>query len=244
MTQEPLHERTTAPSARAAAACVGVVVAGAPLILDFSGTLFLESWSMLIVADLHLEKGSAYARRGMFLPPWDTAATLERLANVVNRWRPKTVVALGDSFHDPLAGDRMALADRDRLRSLQSGRAWIWVAGNHDPAPPAAIEGDRTDEIAIGGLRLRHQPRAGACPGEIAGHLHPAARIIAMGGSVRRKCFVNDGERCVMPAFGAYAGGLNLRDAAFDEIFDRAKTAHVLGREGIYAVHERFCAPE
>lgn len=222
-----------------------MMVATTPLLVDPAGALLLEAESLLIVADLHLEKGSFYAARGVLLPPWDTAATLARLAGLLSRWRPRRVMALGDSFHDPRAGERIGAADRACLAAMQAGRDWIWIAGNHDPAPPAFVGGETAQEIAIGRLRFRHQPQAGACRGEIAGHLHPVARVVSASGSVRRRCFVSDGQRCVMPALGAYAGGLNVRDAAFDPLFGaRRKTAHVLGRAKVYAISERFCAME
>jgi hypothetical protein len=105
--------------------------------------------------------------------------------------------------------------------------------------------GQAAPEFSIGGLILRHEPQAGACRGEIAGHLHPVARVVSRSGSVRRRCLISDGERCVLPAFGAFAGGLNVRDAAFEPLFgSRRKTAHVLGRSGVYPISERFCAPE
>ncbi len=232
------------PDARLAAAH-HFAVAGASLRADPAGALFDEAARTLIVADLHLEKGSAFAERRVFLPPYDTAATLARLALVVARHAPRVVVALGDSFHDPRAGARMGEADRDALRALQAGREWIWIAGNHDPAPPQCLGGDAMAELRMGALVLRHEPRAGAQPGEIAGHLHPAAKVVSKTGSLRRRCFVEDGTRCVMPAFGAFAGGLNFRDEAFAPLFGaRAVHAHVLGRARVFRVPQDNCRPD
>jgi hypothetical protein len=219
-----------------------VQVAGVALRADPTGALFLEEERLLIVADLHLEKGSAYAERGVLLPPYDTAVTLAALAAVIARHSPRTVVALGDSFHDSRAGLRMAARDRDAIRALQAGRDWIWIAGNHDPAPPADVGGQARAELAVGPLVLRHLPTAGGAAGEIAGHLHPVVRVSSPSGSTRRRCFVADGSRCVMPAFGAYAGGLNIFDAAFDPLFAAGSfSAHALGRDRVYRIAMRYC---
>ena len=225
----------------------------------FSGALWIAAERALIVADLHLEKGSAFAERRVMLPPYDTAATLARLMAVVARFDPRLVVALGDSFHDRRAESRMAARDRAALRALTTGRDWIWIAGNHDPAPPRDVGGEAMAELRLGSVALRHEPggalagrsgdsRAlplfeGALPvGEIAGHLHPVARVWSESGSTRRKCFVADEARCVMPSFGAYTGGLNIRDAAFDGLFAGDPRAHALGRDRIYSVPLSRCA--
>ncbi len=213
--------------------------------MDSSGALYWPEERLLAVADLHFEKGSSYATRRVFLPPYDTAATLMRLLELVCLYQPKRIVALGDSFHDAAASARLGVQDRARIRALQSGRDWIWIAGNHDPAPPPGLDGDVMDELAIGRIRFRHAPRADAEEGEIAGHLHPMARIGGLGGTVRRRCFVSDGTRCILPAFGAFAGGLNLRDEAFGFLFREAdRFAHILGRSQVYRVAHRFCLPD
>src|SRR5215208_5061498 len=110
-------------------------LAGTELLADPSGALYWPDEGALIVADLHLEKGSALAKRGMLLPPYDTAATLARLARLIARWTPRLVIALGDSFHDADGHARMAASDRVALAALQRSRDWLWIAGNHDPHP-------------------------------------------------------------------------------------------------------------
>ncbi|WP_425374377.1 ligase-associated DNA damage response endonuclease PdeM [Lichenihabitans psoromatis] len=220
-------------------------VAGMHLLADAAGALLAENDRVLLVADLHLEKGSSLARRGMLLPPYDTAATLHRLGTLIARYAPRRVVALGDSFHDRRATERLSIADRETLAALQAGRDWLWIAGNHDPEPPAGLWGEIATEWQFGPLLLRHEPQAGMATGEIAGHLHPAAIVAGRGGTVRRRCFVSDGSRCVMPAFGAYAGGLNLHDKAFTALFARGpRIAHALGRDRVYPVPEHRCLPE
>ncbi len=220
------------------AALVGVM--GVVLEAFLEGALWWADERLLCVADLHLEKGSSFARRGQLLPPYDTGETLARLATLIDRLRPKTVVALGDSFHDDDGAHRLSAADRASLGRLQSGRDWIWIAGNHDPHLPEGLAGGRLDELSVGPLTFRHEPAEGLADGEIAGHLHPAARVIGRGRSVRRRCFAGDGYRLILPAFGAYAGGLDVRDPAFAGLFRRKSfRAFVLGDAGVYPVGPR-----
>lgn len=215
-------------------AAASALIAGVRLGLLPEGALYWPDEKTLVVADLHLEKGSAFAARGQMLPPYDTAATLARLEALLARLGPDRVIALGDSFHDSRAGARMTEEHRARLVRLTGSREWIWIAGNHDPAPPAGVGGIARAELRLGPLTFRHEPRPGALPGEIAGHLHPAARIVGRGRSIRRRCFASDQRRLVMPAFGALAGGLNVLDEAFRPLFSgRAFHAFMLGE----AVH-------
>ena len=214
-----------------------ITLADTALLADPSGALFQPDSATLIVADLHLEKGSHFARRGQFLPPYDTRETLSRLAAVIDRWAPERVVALGDSLHDSAAADRLHDGDREALAILQEGRAWVWVTGNHDPEISARLGGSVVDQVHLGGLVLRHEPFAGPATHEIAGHLHPAARLSIYGHTLRRPCFVGNGRRLVLPAFGAFTGGLNVLDEAFSPLLSREHTqVLMLGRQGIYAV--------
>jgi uncharacterized protein len=219
-----------------------IALAGTALVADPAGALYWPDERLLVVADLHLEKGSAFARRGVLLPPYDTATTLARLARVIERHAPRLVIALGDSFHDGHGPARMSGGDHAAVAVLQRGRDWIWIAGNHDPDPPDTIGGRFADVLALGPLMFRHQPSPDPCDGEIAGHLHPLARVAQRGRAVRRRCFASDGRRLVMPAFGAYAGGLNVRDEAIFGLFGSlAFTAHMLGAQRLYAVAAERC---
>src|SRR6188508_1850549 len=193
-----------------------VAIADVTFLADLSGALFWKEQSLLVVSDLHLEKGSSFAARGVLLPPYDTVATLSRLAGVIARHDPRMVIALGDSFHDRAAHERLSVPDREALTAMQARRDWIWISGNHDPALPSDL-GVVASEVAIGPIVFRHEP-TGAF-GEIAGHLHPKARVATRGRSMERRCFASDGERAVMPAFGAYTGGLSIRDVAFAKLF-------------------------
>jgi DNA ligase-associated metallophosphoesterase len=218
-------------------------VAGVALVADCAGALYWPEEGILAVADLHLEKGSSFAARGVLLPPYDTAATLARIAALVARYAPRTVIALGDSFHDGKGPARVAASDRTTLAALQRGRDWIWIKGNHDPDPAHGIGGTFTITLAVGAVSFRHEPTG--ADGEIAGHLHPVARLSARGRSVSRRCFASDGRRLVMPAFGAYAGGLNVRHRAFADVFGTlAFTAHMLGEGRIYALAADRCLPD
>lgn len=222
-----------------------IVVCGASLIADPTGALYWPDEGLLAVADLHLEKGSAFAARGVLLPPYDTAATLARLGRLIARYAPRLVIALGDSFHDGGGAARMVEPDRAALGILQRGRDWLWIAGNHDPDPAAGVGGQFAAMLALGPLTFRHEPSAEVPSGDIAGHLHPQARVARRGRAVSRRCFAANARRLIMPAFGAYTGGLNVRDRAIATLFGRLDfTAHMLGDSRLYAVAVARCLPD
>jgi DNA ligase-associated metallophosphoesterase len=207
------------------------------LTVDASGALFIQDARTLIVADLHLEKGSSFARRGQMLPPYDTRATLMRLEAVLAARDTRTVIALGDSFHDEDGAGRLPAEDARLLGWLQRGRTWVWISGNHDPKADARCGGEAADSLMLGGVTLRHEPDAASSAFEIAGHLHPVARLMWKATSVRARCFASDVSRVVLPAFGAYAGGLNVLDAAFVAVFPTGPARiDMIGRAGVYSV--------
>jgi DNA ligase-associated metallophosphoesterase len=219
-----------------------IAVAGTTLVADPAGALYWPDERLIAVADLHLEKGSAFATHGVLLPPYDTTATLARLARLIELYSPALVVALGDSFHDGGGPARMPEVSRTALTVLQRGRDWLWLAGNHDPDPPHGVGGRVAAELAIGPLTFRHEPSPYPVDGEVAGHLHPSARVAQRGRGVARRCFAADAKRMVMPAFGAYAGGLNIRDRAFVALFGALSfTAHLLGAGRLYAIPAARC---
>jgi DNA ligase-associated metallophosphoesterase len=211
-------------------------LAGVAVRMRPSGALWLETRRWLVAGDLHLEKGSSYGARGQLLPPYDTRATLEKLTAEVAATEPQAVILLGDTFHDRRATERLDGEDRLRIEWLAHGRTLVWVTGNHDPEAPAGLPGVSADEVQADGLVLRHEPRAGSQPGEVAGHLHPCARVMGRTGSVRARAFLTDGARMILPAFGAYAGGLNCRDVAFNGLWDGPVLAGALGRGKVHAV--------
>ena len=212
-----------------------IAIQGCAMVLDLTGAIYLPEHDGLLVADLHFEKGSSFAIRGMMLPPYDTRETLKALCAAVARFNPRVVIALGDSFHDIGGPDRLGDAERETLAGVQHGRDWVWVTGNHDRSLPASIGGEVRDEIDVGPLTLRHEPVEGA-GSEIAGHFHPVGKVVMRGRSTRRRCFLTDQSRCIMPALGAYAGGLNACDQVFNPYFPNGFTAHLIGAERIFAI--------
>lgn len=221
-----------------------VGIAGEAAVCDRRGVLYFPDYGLLAVSDLHLEKGSALARRGTLVPPYDTAATLIRLQAVIADYRPEIVVSLGDSFHDGHGAARMHAGFREHLEALMAGRDWFWVAGNHDPEAPAGLPGRTVREILVGALSFRHEPSRERVEGEISGHLHPCARIVQRGRSVRRRCFAGDGGRMIMPAFGAYTGSLNVLDRAYAGLFRRESLmAYMMGAQRVFALPGSMLQP-
>ena len=214
-------------------------VNGELLLLDCAGAAWWPAARTLVFSDIHFEKGSSLARRGALLPPYDTRTSLRRMAALIDRYAPARVIALGDSFHDCEAADRLDPDDRALLMTLAGRAEWVWIEGNHDPHPPAWLGGTVTAQIAIGGLVFRHEPSALPQAGEIAGHLHPCATVSLRGRSLRRKCFASDGMRLVMPAFGAYTGGLDVNETPIASLFPGAFAAYMLGGRRVYAVAAR-----
>jgi DNA ligase-associated metallophosphoesterase len=209
-------------------------IAGERLMLDPMGALFWPAQKLLAVSDLHLEKGSSFARKGMLLPPWDTHATLDRLTLLLRRWAPAVVVALGDSFHDGQGSGRLPPSEVQRLDAMTRAHRFVWVQGNHDPTAPVGIGGDWVMEHEAGPMVFRHQAIAAAGAGEVVGHHHPKAQIQARAGTVSRPGFVSDGRR-LMPAFGAYTGGLDVRDPAISRLFPRGARAFLLGKDRLFS---------
>jgi DNA ligase-associated metallophosphoesterase len=203
-----------------------------------SGALYWPAENTLLVADLHLEKHVSFARRGQLLPPYDTAMTLRRLAADLDATGADTMLALGDSFHRDEATAMLLEADRAALAALTARAAWIWLSGNHDPRPHR-LGGRCLAHFAHRGLVFTHEPGRGG-QGIVAGHLHPAARVLVGGRTTRRPCFVNDGRTMLLPAYGASAGAINILSRAFAGLFDHAALDVVmLGRGRVYAVHPR-----
>lgn len=209
-------------------------LAGERLMLDPAGALVWPARRLLAVADMHFEKGSAAASRGSLLPPFDTRVTLERLATLLRRHAPRMVVALGDSFHDAGGAGRLAAADAAVLAAMTAAADFVWVLGNHDPTPPEGIGGTSVPEWRAGPLVFRHQAVVGAM-GEISGHFHPKAQVAVSGALVSRPCFLADARRLLLPALGAYTGGLDVRAPAIARLFPRGGRVFLLGRERLFS---------
>ena len=148
-----------------------------------------------------------------------TNATIQRLAAAITRLEPECVVCLGDSFHDREAVCGLDTSSLTTLENLAGGCDWIWIAGNHDPAPPTILSGRAMETFRKGSLTFRHEPSCAMVAGEVSGHLHPSAVIAPKGTRIRRRCFASDGRRVILPAFGAFAGGLDVHERAFSGLF-------------------------
>jgi len=207
------------------------------------GALWWAKECTLIVSDLHLEKGSSYAAAGQMLPPYDTSSTLARVEALVKAYRPQRVISLGDSFHDRHAETRMVDSDAARVRALAGGTDWIWVEGNHDPDPPQHLGGRAAKVLQMGPIVFRHEPTGES--GEIAGHLHPCAKVISRGRSLRRRCFVSDGDRLIMPALGAFTGGLNVLDEAYSPCFpEGGMMVFAMSRSAVIPISSKRLVPD
>ncbi|MFC6619962.1 ligase-associated DNA damage response endonuclease PdeM [Novosphingobium panipatense] len=174
--------------------------------------LFWPREQALLVADLHLEKASFFARTGQMLPPYDTRETLERVASAIRVTGARRVFALGDSFHDSKGPARLEPHAAGMLSALTRALDWVWITGNHDPHLGAEAGGTRVEEMAVNGLMLRHQALPGTREAEVSGHFHPRLVVEARGRRIARPCAVRSENRLILPAFGALTGGMNAGD--------------------------------
>ena len=211
-------------------------LAGTALLLHASGVVLVPAHGMMIVADLHLEKATAFAARGQMLPPYETLDTLRRLLQLVTGFSPQTLVLLGDSFHSHLHSIDDGSPARAMIDRLAGMTRLVWIAGNHDPEVPLTVPGIRCAAWRLDTLLLRHAP-ADDGEIEIIGHLHPAARLQTRAGRQRRKCFLLSAGRLLMPAFGTLTGGLDVREPAIACWFPKGEArAFLLGKERLYEV--------
>lgn len=174
-----------------------------------TGALYWPQRRALLVADLHLEKGSWFAARGQMLPPYDSMATLDAVADAVARTDARELWCLGDSFHDALGCERLPADAQATLRSLTGRVQWHWIVGNHDPHFTDCFGGSVHDEVMLDGLILRHEARPHDARPELSGHFHPKFRVSLRGRSLSRRCFVATPTKLILPAFGALTGGLD-----------------------------------
>jgi uncharacterized protein len=215
---KPRMISSTRPCGLSRSHCIHL--SGMDFIPDLSGALYAPEVRTLLVADLHLEKGTSLARRGIHLPPFDTRESLLQLKAALTAINPRRLIFLGDSFHDDAARERIDVLDLASLRAITSEFETIWITGNHDPAPPTDIGGIIASEVIIGAVALRHVPVPLADgEAEISGHLHPAAAVESRGRRIRCRCFIADHRRIIMPAFGSYTGALSVRSGAFVDLF-------------------------
>jgi uncharacterized protein len=185
---------------------------GAEFVVAGEASLFWPAHRALLVADLHLEKASAFAAHGQMLPPYDSLATLEELANLAQRHGASAVWCLGDNFHDDDGEARLDGTAARLLRRMTSVLAWVWIVGNHDPGISANWGGTVANELVVDGIHLRHEADRTDPRPEMSGHFHPKYRSIMRGRMVSRRCFVRSGNKLILPAFGALTGGLDADD--------------------------------
>ena len=185
--------------------------AGETFVASPTGTLLWESQRTLLVADLHLEKASWFARLGQLLPPYDSHATLTALADEIRRTGAARLYCLGDSFHDRFGCDRLSAQSRAILEELTDSLDWIWIVGNHDPGFADHCGGAIVEEAEVNGILLRHEAQRDELKPEISGHFHPKLRLNLNGRHISRRCFVASDRKLILPAFGAFTGGLDAR---------------------------------
>lgn len=176
-----------------------------------AGALYWPAQQAVLVADLHLEKASWFARLGQLLPPYDSHATLTALSSVVEETRATRLYCLGDSFHDRFGCDRLPDDSRELLLGLTRRLDWLWIVGNHDPGFADHCGGTIVDEVEVSGILLRHEANAAEPRPELSGHFHPKLRLSINGRRVSRRCFVASERKLILPAFGALTGGLDVR---------------------------------
>jgi uncharacterized protein len=212
-------------------------LAGERLMLCPSGVALWPATRTLIVADLHFEKGSAFAARGLPVPPYDTRETLARLALSIRRHAPRRVIVLGDALHDDRALARMSPVDFATMQRLLAPLDVIWIAGNHDPAPQPDLPGRCMPEWRENRLHFRHIGGTALArhEAELSGHYHPKATLPTRVGGITRACFLASGQRLVLPAFGAFTGGLDVRDPAMAGLTRGAQRVFLLGRERLHS---------
>ncbi len=175
------------------------------------GALFWPGRKALLVADLHLEKASWFARFGQMLPPYDSIATLADLTAIAAATGAREIWCLGDSFHDRHGCDRLPAQAREALTALTATTAWTWIVGNHDPGFADHCGGRIVEEAVVDGLVLRHEAEPNEMRPELSGHFHPKLRISHRGRQVSRRCFVATASKLILPACGSLTGGLDAR---------------------------------
>ena len=195
--------------------------------------LFWRSENALLVADLHLEKASFFARYGQMLPPYDSRETLERIALAIRETGARRVFTLGDNFHDARGAERLEPYAAGMLAALTRATDWVWITGNHDAGSDAAPGGTELAELAVNGLLLRHEAQPGEARPELSGHYHPKLRIVARGRNITRPCAVMSERKLILPAFGALTGGMNAADPAIIAAMQPARAVDaVLSAQG------------
>ncbi|MCE0745331.1 ligase-associated DNA damage response endonuclease PdeM [Acetobacter sicerae] len=201
-----------------------------------SGAVFIPDGNILVVSDLHFEKGSSARTHGLLLPPGDTSSTLEKLEKLVEDCTPQKMIALGDSFHDRNAFSRLSSEDRKRLERITEQTDMVWITGNHDSEPFHDLSGEWVEEFRYGNLLFRHIPSNDIPSGyaEISGHFHPKIQMRIRGHRLSRKCFLASKDRLILPACGSYTGGLDINHPQINSLFPEGRMCFALGNDKVY----------
>lgn len=206
-------------------AFITITLNGQSVVCNADGTALFDHGRVLAVSDLHLEKGRALSKTAP-MPRYDTDATLIALEKAITRDTPEEVVFLGDSFHRAHLAESLADQHMEKLHELAQGRNFTWITGNHDPELPASLPGVSCDDHVIGMIAMRHIAEDDIMGGEVSGHYHPKVRIKTRARAITGKCFIHDGQRMIMPSFGAFTGGLSIFNPAIKKHF--TKKAEIL----------------
>ena len=208
---------------------------GERMLADISGALIWPEKSTVVVSDLHLAKGTSFASKGIFLPPYDSIETLSVLNCVLTYYAPDRVICLGDSFHDSEASSRLGPKEKDIIRQFTRLHDWIWITGNHDPTPTPTLGGKITTHMSIANMMFRHITIDRETKGEISGHFHPKAKIKIKGKKISARCFISDGtDRLILPAFGTYTGGLDISHPKIKALFSDNYMVLLLGQRKVF----------
>lgn len=208
---------------------------GETLALYGDGTLYMRSHETLIVSDLHLEKGAALSK-GAPLPQFDTIDTLNRLKEAQARSKPRTLICLGDSFHNISRAFQMPPIYLETLNQISEKSDIIWITGNHDQYLPERLPGMMKDEMTIGAVRLCHEADGLPMTPTISGHYHPKARVKLRARHLSAPCFIESALDVIMPAFGSYTGGLSIMDKALQPFIDKQSKIHLCHDKAIYSL--------
>jgi DNA ligase-associated metallophosphoesterase len=197
---------------------IPLIFANEQFLANADGALFWPRRRALLFADLHFEKASFFARFGQFLPPHDTMDTLLRIERLMEQTEAQELWCLGDNFHDIAGHNRLSTAARGKLDSLTNSIDWNWITGNHDPSSELSVGGQVRSEAHVDGFHLIHQTSATSGEVEISGHWHPKLSVKVRNHRISRRCFVRTQRQLIMPAFGAFTGGLDVHDTALRSV--------------------------
>ena len=203
------------------------------------GGLYLPDFQSLIISDLHIGKGAAHRRNGQ-IPGYDTDNTLARLDAAISHAKPKQTILLGDSFHSQEQANSLPTYHREHIAQIATQTQLIWIEGNHDPHLPHSVPGEHCSYLSLGTLLLSHQPVYQSdhpktlIAGQIVGHFHPKAKLQLSARNFSAKCFIHDASLMILPAFGAYTGGLNILHTDIQALFGSGQQSYLLHQQAIY----------